>query len=529
MSKLKSFQLIIIAIIILIALPFIGQSNIKNVINPKGPDVISIDLPSESDGDEMPSVNFMHTLHNQAADSKCTECHTQEDDTFVFKFKRTEEPASMELYHNNCISCHIKTKDKGKKAGPLAAECRSCHGADTRVSDKAIESPWTQIDFDKSLHFIHTTSKSIKSTMPSESDNCSSCHHKYNDKTKQIYYVKGEEESCIYCHKDNTQEDVRSLKDASHDSCVACHTSLKNKEIAAGPLTCIGCHDIKEQAKIKTAENITRLKRNQPDAALITGRISEGENPKYLMNPVAFNHKLHESKTNDCKTCHHNSLKKCNECHTPKGKKDGQFIRLEQIMHDKDSNRSCIGCHTELTKQSDCAGCHDAMPKQQLKDTSCITCHNTDTNKVITNTDAQKNLAETVVANQSNNYSIVKDEKIPEKVIINELTNEYKPSEFPHRKVIKAISKRVEKNNMAKVFHKDQQTLCIGCHHNSPKSLEPPKCASCHGKDTDIINGKPHLKGAYHGQCITCHQKMEVTQVLPTDCNKCHEQNKTAN
>ncbi|MCP4020221.1 MAG: cytochrome c3 family protein, partial [Desulfobacteraceae bacterium] len=62
-----------------------------------------------------------------------------------------------------------------------------------------------------------------------------------------------------------------------------------------------------------------------------------------------------------------------------------------------------------------------------------------------------------------------------------------------------------------------------GCHHNSPASLTPPKCSSCHGKSSDLKADKPGLKGAYHGQCITCHQKMEVKTVLPTDCTKCHE------
>ena len=87
MSKLKSFQLMIIAIVVLILLPFIGKTSNKDVINQKGPDAIPINLPSEPYGNEMPSVNFMHTLHNQAADGKCAECHTQKDDTFIFKFK----------------------------------------------------------------------------------------------------------------------------------------------------------------------------------------------------------------------------------------------------------------------------------------------------------------------------------------------------------------------------------------------------------------------------------------------------------
>jgi hypothetical protein len=522
MSKVKSFQLLMIAIIILILLPIIGQTNLKNTDNPtdnqKAPDVISIDLVEESSDNEMPAVDFLHTIHNKAADGKCVKCHTEKKDSFVFKFKRTDETASKDLYHDNCISCHIETKQKGKKAGPLEAECRNCHGAVQKM-----DTSWTKLDFDKSLHFVHETSKSIKPAMSSQSDNCSTCHHKYNNQTKKTYYTKGEEESCTYCHKDKEKKDVSSLKDASHNSCVTCHTGLKSKNVDAGPITCIGCHDAKEQLKIKSATNITRLKRNQPDAALITGRLSEGKNPKYLMDPVAFNHKLHESKTDSCKSCHHNSLKKCNGCHTPSGDADGKFISLENAMHDKKSSKSCMGCHAEFTKQSDCAGCHDMMPEKQLKDIACTTCHNTKA-YVPSNRDAQKSLAEQMMAKQSDDYLTVMAEKIPETVIIKELANEYMPSEFPHKKVVMAIAQRVEKSSMAKAFHKDQQTLCMGCHHNSPKSLEPPKCASCHGKNTDIANGKPHLKGAYHNQCITCHEKMEVKQVLPTDCIKCHKQ-----
>ncbi len=524
MSKVKSFQLLMIAIIILILLPIIGQTNLKDADNlidsQKSPDMINIDLMQETSGNEMPGVDFLHAIHNKAADGKCVECHTQKKDSFVFKFKRTDEKASKDLYHDNCIACHIETKETGKKAGPLTAECRSCHGA-----VKKIDSAWEKIDFDKSLHFIHETSKSIKPAMSSQSDNCSACHHKYNKETKKTYYTVGEEESCTYCHKEKQTEEASSLRDASHNSCVTCHTSLKSKNIEAGPIECIGCHDAKEQLKIKPAKNITRLKRNQPDAALITGGLSDGKNPKYLMDPVAFNHEFHESKSDSCKSCHHDSLKKCSECHTPTGNNvDGKFISLEKAMHDKKSDKSCMGCHAEFTKQSDCAGCHSIMPAKTLKDNACISCHNTKADIVPSNADAQKALAEQMIKEKLADYPIVKIENIPEKVTIKGLANEYKPSEFPHQKVVMAIASRVEKSSMAKAFHKDQQTLCMGCHHNSPKSLEPPKCASCHGKNTDLASGKPHLKGAYHGQCITCHQKMEVKQVLATDCIKCHEQ-----
>jgi len=30
------------------------------------------------------------------------------------------------------------------------------------------------------------------------------------------------------------------------------------------------------------------------------------------------------------------------------------------------------------------------------------------------------------------------------------------------------------------------------------------------------------LKGAYHGQCMTCHQRMGIEKPLSTDCTACH-------
>ena len=519
MSKVKSFQLIMIAMVILIFFPLIGQSKVKDMDNLKAPDVISIDLPAPPSSNEMPSVDFLHALHNEAADGKCAECHLEKEGTFVFKFKRTDTAPTMELYHDNCISCHIKTGDAGKKSGPLAAECRSCHGRELAPAQTA----WKKITFDKSLHALHEQSKDIKPLDTSHTDNCSACHHKFNTKTKQTYYVQGEEESCAYCHKATDADDIRAIRHASHDSCVACHVRLRNQEVAAGPISCKGCHEAGEQAKIKVVKDIPRMKRNQPDEAFMAGMASKSDTPKYLMNPVAFNHKRHETTVESCKACHHDTLKKCSECHTPKGDDNGKFVRLEQAMHMGGKSQSCIGCHDNMTRNADCAGCHDLMPKGRMDDDSCVTCHNIENNRVVIDEKIQKASAKRTVAMRSGKYTRVKTDQIPETVVIGELANEYKPSEFPHRKVVQAIAKRMEKSELANTFHKDQLTTCTGCHHNSPKSLEPPKCASCHGKTTELDSGKPHLKGAYHGQCITCHEQMEVKEVLGTDCIKCHE------
>ena len=293
MSKVKPFQLIILAMIVLsILFPYLGQSSTKKSNDDKRPDRINIQLGAGLSKNEMPAVGFMHDLHTQAVDGKCTACHVEKDNIFVFKFKRTDEKASMDLYHDNCIACHVEKKASNEKSGPVTADCRSCH-----VTGKPKGSSWEKINFDKSLHFIHESSGQIKGMDTSDKDNCSRCHHKYNEKTKEIFYIKGEEESCFYCHKSVKQDDIRPIQEASHDSCVKCHQTFKGQNIAAGPVTCNGCHDKEKQKKIKKVSDIPRLKRNQPDEVAITGWTLGSQATKTYMNGVAFKHKFQETKT----------------------------------------------------------------------------------------------------------------------------------------------------------------------------------------------------------------------------------------
>ncbi|MCF6247195.1 MAG: hypothetical protein L3J69_07515 [Desulfobacula sp.] len=521
MSKVKSFQLIILAMIVLfIMFPFIGQASTPEVTKEIGPDRIIIKLENELKKNEMPVVGFMHDVHTKAVGDKCTACHVEEKGSVVFKFKRTQKKASMELYHNECVACHKEKKSAKDSFRPLTAECRACH-----VGREARTSLWEQIKFDKSLHSIHERSAQIKGMESSGEDNCSRCHHQYNEKTKETFFTRGQEEACIYCHKSETKNDIRSIRQASHDSCVKCHQSFKAQNISAGPVRCAGCHDVQMQKQIKIAIDITRLKRNQPDVVVLTGWKNGSKKEKGFMNAVAFNHKFHEEKTVSCKACHHETLKKCSDCHTPGGGDvNGGFVSLEKAMHTMDTNQSCLGCHKEATRAKECAGCHFNAPIEAKNPASCKTCHSLTSGLLETMT--SENAAKQALHDLDTRYQAVFVDKIPEEVIIGILSKDYKPSVFPHRKVVQTIIKKVESNEMAKSFHGDQAQLCVGCHHNSPKTLEPPKCASCHSKTGPDADDRPGLKGAYHGQCITCHQKMEVETVLATDCVKCHEEKK---
>ncbi len=526
MSKVKSFQLLFFAMIVLSFLfPLTGQTSIEtSEEGEKRPDRIKIQLGADTAKMEMPAVSFMHDLHTDAVEGQCADCHEKEDNAFVFKFKRTDKKASMEFYHDACIACHVEKKSADEVSGPTAAECRTCH-----VEKEPYGSSWKEIVFDRSLHFAHESSKQIKGQKPSDTENCSSCHHNANEKTKETFYVKGEESACSYCHKPAEKNDVRTIRQASHDSCVACHQSMKDQKIEAGPVTCNGCHEADQQARIKKLTDIPRLKRNQPDEVALTGWKEGSKDKKAFMNAVAFDHKAHEMKEASCKVCHHETLKKCSDCHKAEGGDiQGGFVSLEQAMHSPGSSQSCVGCHKGKTTKPACAGCHSIAPSAKTDSESCATCHNLPPAKFEGGEPSE--LAKAAISKNKEAYIRVPVDKIPEIVKIDVLAKDYKASEFPHRKVVQAIFKKVEKSNMANAFHKDQAGLCMGCHHNSPKTLEPPKCASCHSKTGPVIgngsDGRPGLKGAYHGQCITCHQKMEVASVAATDCVKCHEARK---
>ena len=183
MLKVKPFELIIFAVIALfILLPFIGQSSTKKSNDNKRSDRITLLLGAEFSKEEMPAVEFLHDLHTKAVDGKCSACHNEKGNSIVFTFKRTSEKASMDLYHAECIACHIEKKAAREKFGPLTADCRSCHSA-----KNAGGSSWQKINFDKSLHFRHESAEQIKSRDVTSKENCSACHHKYNEKIKEIF------------------------------------------------------------------------------------------------------------------------------------------------------------------------------------------------------------------------------------------------------------------------------------------------------------------------------------------------------
>ena len=469
-----------------------------------GADLVTIDTLKNFGGLEYPAVRFEHDKHTKALEGKCESCHTVTENKVTAKFKRQEDTNAKEIkaiYHDNCIKCHADTTKAGKKSGPGSEQCRTCHAGPAGTSR-------TLISFDKSLHFRHSSSKAVLPA-PGQKENCSKCHAKDKPEKRDLSFAEN--------------------KDQTHEKCLGCHMEIGKAKQPSGPLECAGCHDAMIRATFKKVADIPRLEAGQSDFSLLMAAPKPGPEPK-LLNAVPFNHKLHEEKNDNCSACHHNASAKgvvrCSECHTSLGKEEGAFITTEQAMHQVASQASCVGCHASRQSKPQCAGCHTLMGRTGQKTaSSCAKCHvNITAGPELTEDKTAKiNTAAMIMNTRAKADTTFKIDDIPETVEIGVLASEYQASKFPHRKIVQKIMDGMKDSSMAAYFHSSPNAVCSGCHHNSPASANPPKCASCHGKVADWKDGaKPDLKTAYHQQCIGCHSEMGIQKPAATACAECH-------
>jgi hypothetical protein len=369
---------------------------------------------------------------------------------------------------------------------------------------------------DKSLHYRHVKSQENK---------CEACHHQFDPTAKKLFYAKGKEETCRYCHLDRTVENVTSFRQAAHDQCIDCHrkTLALNKD--AGPATCSGCHDAGLQKKIEKVKEIPRLMRGQPDVTLVQAIQRGGQklDPGTRAKVVPFNHIAHEAANDNCRVCHHAGMAACGTCHTLQGSKEGRYVNLQTAMHRVSAQASCMGCHQESLADKRCAGCHASMAPRPPQDVSaCARCHVPPPADSTPQSDA-KQVAAALLDARRPVTATYPDDAVPETVLIKGLSRQYEPVKLPHRKIVQALAKGVKESKLAANFHPDPGTLCQGCHHHSPLSTKPPACASCHGRSFDDRNpSRPGLQAAYHLQCMECHHQMGIEKPAATDCTGCH-------
>lgn len=505
-----------------------GQPNLRA-------DIVTIDTMKMFGRLERPPVLFLHDQHTQALklDGKdCSACHLKDDKGRLSrKYQRledTDRQAVMNIYHDNCIACHTEIQAAGRKSGPLT--CGGCH-----AKAPSVASAWESIGLDKSLHYRH-----LKAAKADNKD-CGLCHHAYNEQTKTLFYDKGKEGSCRYCHKEMTEENRMSMREAAHMGCIACHQETAAKKKDTGPVECTGCHDAQAQLAIAVAEDIPRMERNQPNQIFVKSgkdvKRTDGVSP-LRANAVPFNHLKHEQYNDTCIVCHHASLSSCNDCHTLTGHKDGNYVKLADAMHMIGDNASCIGCHATAQKDPNCSGCHAFMEtsRQQEEPDACRQCHMETAPLAgeLTGSEAEKMMAAMLLESRTPVAGTYPQTDIPEKFTINkvdmpetvkidQLSATYEAVEMPHQKIVNTLVNRIGDSQLAAYFHSDPGTICQGCHHNSPVSKKPPQCASCHGKPFDAKNlHAPGLLGAYHRQCMGCHEQMELTKL--NECSACHKE-----
>ncbi|MCD6161529.1 MAG: cytochrome C [candidate division Zixibacteria bacterium] len=485
-----------------------SQANIKN----ERSDVVFIKTMSTFGSLERTPVPFPHDLHTTALakqNKDCNTCHlNREDGKLSQRFLRLTDDSKddiMLIYHENCINCHNKTAATGIKSGPNT--CGECHQREPNFI-----STREPIGFDNSLHHRHTKASDEK---------CELCHHQYNEQKQELFYAKGEESSCRYCHKSQATDNVPSLSMAAHQSCLDCHIKTKN----AGPVVCAGCHDKQNQLAIKQIKKPARLKRNQPDFILVSASEHELESSK--LNTVPFSHVGHESFNNTCRVCHHESMQSCTDCHTLQGTPESAGITLQQAFHNTNSDHSCVGCHETKKAAIECAGCHSLMEHGRQSEHACKICHTGPQPENLVRVKNRYTSLSQFKPKAKDVKLTFKDKDIPEDVTIAILSEKYEPAVFPHRRIINRLMSDINGSKIAEYFHGHEDVVCQGCHHHSPIGVKPPLCESCHGKpfnEADLF--KPGLMGAYHQQCLGCHKAMKIEE--PSGCNGCHANKKLA-
>lgn len=119
-------------------------------------------------------------------------------------------------------------------------------------------------------------------------------------------------------------------------------------------------------------------------------------------------------------------------------------------------------------------------------------------------------------------------EDAPEEVEIDMLSDLYEPVVFDHAMHVE-ISDCVECHHHT-TGQQPTDPNCLRCHADSGEA-DAISCAECHAADRfspkDLAEranpelyhiDKPGLKGAYHLNCVGCHQEMDG----PTGCQDCH-------
>ena len=491
---------------------------------------------------ERPQVIFNHGKHTEALKKEgCDACHSvdewnQLNFDFPKKVVKKDKTSVIKAYHDECIECHKKMSRENKKSGPV--NCGDCH----KEKEKTFEVKYPEFGFDFYVHDKHV--KKLREKLGK--DDCSLCHHTYDineeDESLALVYEKGTEESCNYCHELDRKRGPEltaiarvaakkglSLRTASHLQCLNCHLeylkeeekkgSPEEAEKKVGPTECVKCHTGKYRT-VAELEKVPRPDRDQPERPYINIKDAK-------LKGVTFDHDFHQKALTNCRSCHHETLKACKDCHSLLGKSEGNGINVARAYHDVFSEHSCEGCHNLKKEEKDCFGCHSSIAVMDIsslgpKRESCVVCHSGEMKGPFSRPPLS--------------VAGLDPQRVPKEVEVKILERQYEPVKLPHLEIIKKLVDVSNKSKLGNYFHMNMQTMCNGCHHQSPSEAEakkdtPPNCRNCHPVmlERDALN-KTTLLSAYHRQCMGCHDAMKLKKGTRLDlrkdsdrCADCHK------
>lgn len=506
-----------------------------------------ITLPPLFDSLKRAPVKFWHDKHTAALKTEgCAACHPKTDDRLDFAFPKERDESSrdalMTSYHDACIGCHTQRANERKKAGPVTCgechiedqayhpkayepilpeyyaalrdtyhqDCLACHRKPEKTAHDAgalnwkgfyvkektrIELAWPPIVYDYVIHDKHVKTLEKK---------CELCHY-LSPATKQKLAAEGKEPTSQDWLRE--EEEGKSLKEkaSAHLRCLTCHLERQAEKKTHGPLDCKECHVDRLRAPREMAQ-IPVPDYDKKERLLIQAE-------KTGMAAVPFDHKAHIAASRSCDDCHHDTLESCKKCHTLKGAKEGKFITLADAYHQSGSTWSCVGCHAQEKEKPDCAGCHHLQPERL---TSCGVCH---TGK-LESLDQVAKLPAPATLFPTN---------LTDELEIAILAKEYETSKVKHKDIAQKLTEISNSNKLATAFHKEETTICAGCHHTGhvEKGKPVPSCAACHTVQNEPTGERPTLLGAYHQQCLGCHKHMgRPEDKMPQQCTGCHKEKK---
>jgi len=500
---------------------------------------------------DRPPVRFDHDKHTRALEPLgCDACHSKDgSNRFDFGFPKGRDPGAddrqsmMNLVHDTCLGCHTQRAADGQHAGPQTCgechaieagyhereympvlpeyyeplrdtyhrECIACHRDPGTTARDAGELSWKSfyvkervraaevwpaVTFDYYLHDTHARALDKQ---------CELCHY-LSPELQGQRAAEAREPTCQDWLSTVPEDYDYSDNATAHRRCLNCHLERKQRQQKAGPVQCGLCH----AEQVRSAAEMKDLPRQACDQQ---ERFLMQLEKDARMQGVAFDHKAHHGRTRACQDCHHATLRPCRDCHTLQGSAEGGGVTLAEAFHESGSAWSCIGCHEAEKKKSGCAGCHHLL-KSGLVESACTTCHS-------------GTLASLDRSRKATPLPELMPDDIKDAWEIGLLEHEYRPSHFKHRAMVNRLIEISDNSSLARYFHTSDMTICAGCHHGAPlqKKAGVPPCRTCHSVRAEPCASRPALLGAYHQQCLGCHQQMGGDEKeRPRACTGCHEE-----